>query len=175
MEQKRSLDSHAVRYPANGETFGQAAVLAFDDDALEHLNALFVAFSDPRVDLDGIARSELGGLLFLLHVADEACHIHENCYPRRPLKKRRPPSWRPDAAAASRGSGLRPAKIKNERCQVYHRRAGRFKTEGQDGAALSAPPRALNARPRPSRGPRTEGFPGRSRPGRRPVSCNAAN
>src|SRR5450755_2553742 len=48
VDEKRAFDAHAMRDAPNGEALRKTAMLAFDDHAFEHLNALFVAFSNPR-------------------------------------------------------------------------------------------------------------------------------
>src|SRR5579864_9386341 len=52
-------------------------MFALGDDAFEDLDALFVAFSDARMNLDRVARSEFSDFLFFLGVADQLCDVHD--------------------------------------------------------------------------------------------------
>src|ERR1035437_5317169 len=51
-----ALHAHAARHFADGEGGAHAAALDADDDALEELDALFLAFLHFDVHLDGVAR-----------------------------------------------------------------------------------------------------------------------
>src|SRR5579872_6294453 len=59
MDQERLLHTHAVRRAADGERLSEAPALSDRHDALEHLDALLAAFHDLRVDLDGVAGTEI--------------------------------------------------------------------------------------------------------------------
>src|SRR5579872_6528708 len=74
---ERALDADAVSDAPHGEALGEAAMLALGHDAFEDLNALFIAFSDARMDLDRVARSELGDFFLFLGVADQLCDVHD--------------------------------------------------------------------------------------------------
>ena len=54
-----ALDSDAVGDLADREALAHAATLAADHDALEHLDALFFAFTDLDVDPHRVTRAEV--------------------------------------------------------------------------------------------------------------------
>src|SRR3954447_14965533 len=58
MHRERALDADAVADLAHGERLAHAGALTPDDDALEHLHALLVAFDDADVDLQRVAWGE---------------------------------------------------------------------------------------------------------------------
>src|SRR5436190_6911542 len=60
VEGKHPLHTDAAGNLADGEHLPRAAALAGDHDALEDLNALFVAFLDLHVDPDRVAGREVG-------------------------------------------------------------------------------------------------------------------
>jgi len=60
IEREHSLHPHASGYFPDGEHLARAASLARNDEALEDLDALFVALFDLHVDLDGVAGLEVG-------------------------------------------------------------------------------------------------------------------
>ena len=63
MERKDPLDADAAGNPSDGEVGGgPVAVLKADDNTLEHLDPLPVPFTNPEVDLDGIAGAEVGDI-----------------------------------------------------------------------------------------------------------------
>src|ERR1043165_9588597 len=62
IQREHALDADTAGDLAHGEHLARAAALAGDDDALEDLDALFVAFLDLHVDLDRAARSEVGNV-----------------------------------------------------------------------------------------------------------------
>jgi hypothetical protein len=58
MERENSLHSYTIRDLAHSEG-GVCSALAFAyDHSLEDLNAFFISFSNPHMDLNGIARLE---------------------------------------------------------------------------------------------------------------------
>ena len=57
---KRSLDTHAERLLADGESLARAAALALDHDALEDLGTAPRALDDLEVDLHAVAGLEVG-------------------------------------------------------------------------------------------------------------------
>src|SRR5207249_10997496 len=76
VDQERPLHAHAVGDPADGEVAAQPAAGDADDRALEDLNALSGPFHHFGVDLDGVARPQLGhGLLGLL-LLERLDHVH---------------------------------------------------------------------------------------------------
>ena len=96
----------------------QSAVLALGDDPLEDLDAFLVAFGDARVNLDRVARPELGDLLLFLRVTDQLCEIHFSnpCADSKSREK---------GAALLEGSTPRTALTWKRRLRVYHARKGR--------------------------------------------------
>src|ERR1043165_5394777 len=60
IQRQHALHSDAAGDFAHGEHLARAAALAGEDDALEDLDALFVAFLDLHVHLDRVARREVG-------------------------------------------------------------------------------------------------------------------
>jgi hypothetical protein len=66
VDREGALDAFAEGDAADGEGFVDAAALALDDDAGEHLGALLVAFADLGGDLHAVADLEFmvaaGGL-----------------------------------------------------------------------------------------------------------------
>src|SRR5207237_3172007 len=57
---EHSFDPDSAGDLANGEHLARTAAFARDDQSLEDLDALFVAFLDLDVDLDRVARREVG-------------------------------------------------------------------------------------------------------------------
>lgn len=60
MHQKDALDTYVEADLAHGERASCAGAVSFDDDPLENLNALLVAFDDFVVDADCVADPEDG-------------------------------------------------------------------------------------------------------------------
>src|SRR5262249_12434970 len=68
VQQEGALDADPrVRNLADGEGLADAGQVVRDHDALEHLNALLVAFDDLRMDAHGVAGAELRQFGALLH------------------------------------------------------------------------------------------------------------
>jgi hypothetical protein len=63
MEGKRSFNPFASDDPANREHLAGSASAAGDHHAGKNLNSLFVAFQNPRVNVDGVADVEFQGIL----------------------------------------------------------------------------------------------------------------
>src|ERR1700730_3258994 len=59
IEREHSLHAHPTRHLADREHLPRSASLARDDETLEDLDALFVAFLDLHVHLDGVAGLEV--------------------------------------------------------------------------------------------------------------------
>jgi hypothetical protein len=66
MQRKLSLDAFPRNDPADDKHFARAATAFGDNNARKDLNALFAAFEDLGVNVDGIADGEAGN--FLLEV-----------------------------------------------------------------------------------------------------------
>lgn len=74
-----AFDTDAVGDLANGEGFAKASAAASDDDAFEHLNALFVAFLNFDVHANGVAGAEVGEVraeLAAFDFLDEGGAVH---------------------------------------------------------------------------------------------------
>ena len=71
-----ALDADAEGLLAHGERLARAVSLALDDDALEHLHAPARALDHLEVDLDAVARREVGNAAQLraLDGFDDAAH-----------------------------------------------------------------------------------------------------
>ena len=88
VHRERPLDTDAERDLADGERLAQAAVLASDHDALEHLNPLAVPLDHPDVHLHGVAwaevrdiRAEIGLLDQIGLVHDSGCRLYQRPLP----------------------------------------------------------------------------------------------
>ena len=74
-----ALNADTVGDFAGGEGFAKASAAASDDDAFEHLNALFVAFLNFDVHADGVAGAEVGEVraeLAAFDFLDEGGAVH---------------------------------------------------------------------------------------------------
>src|SRR5262249_52390718 len=63
VQREDALDADAVRDLADRERGARAAAVLADDDALEHLDALLVAFLDQRVNANAVARAKVRDVL----------------------------------------------------------------------------------------------------------------
>ena len=75
------LDAYAVRDAANGNRLVNASVLLGNDDALEHLDTLAVAFLDLCVYLNGIADLQLRKVVLELLLGQYFYQIPFFCLP----------------------------------------------------------------------------------------------
>jgi hypothetical protein len=64
VERELAFDAFAGDDATNGEHFGGTAAAARDDDAVEDLNAFFVAFENLAVNVDDVADFKFGNALF---------------------------------------------------------------------------------------------------------------
>src|SRR5436190_1578883 len=83
VEGEHPLHADAARNLADGEHLPRPAALARDHDALEDLDALFVAFLDLHVDPDRVAGSEVGNVGARLARLDQ---FHDFSHRRTPFR-----------------------------------------------------------------------------------------
>ena len=76
MHRERALDADPEGDLADREGLAEAAVLATDHDALEHLHALAVPLHDPHVHLDGVTGPEIGDVRAQERLLDQIGLVH---------------------------------------------------------------------------------------------------
>src|SRR5687767_12319887 len=111
MQREDTLDALAERYLAHGERGAHAAAMHPDDDAFEHLDALFVAFAHLYVHFHGVSGLHLwpfGHLCFLYDVNRAHGRLPSSLpstragFPALPRQARRRPADRAAAPASAR-------------------------------------------------------------------------
>ncbi len=78
VQQKRLLNSHAVRYATDGDRFIGAAAFTNGYDAFKHLHALFTALENFGKDPDRVARAKLRKSVLFLFFFDKIDDVHES-------------------------------------------------------------------------------------------------
>src|SRR5688572_26435250 len=170
VEREHSLHTNTTRDLADSEHLARAATLAGEDDALEDLDALFVAFLDLHVDLDRVAGREVRDIaprLARLYDFHDFWHDTNSCGFLRKLR------------ILTEYPGLEP-RLKPFHSRFYgeslwpRRRAGRSAAGRAAIAAFAAGPApsatAGSSRDGPTSGPRVL-----SCPGAPPAVCNAGS
>ena len=76
MDGERSLHADAEGHLADGERLLEAAALAADHDALEHLDALAAGLDDAHVHTHGVARSKGWDVRAQVGLVDEIGLVH---------------------------------------------------------------------------------------------------
>src|SRR5438477_5484275 len=83
VEREHAFDADAAGDLAHGEHLARAASPAGDDDALEDLDALFIAFLDLHVHLDGVARGEVRDVGARFARLDQFHDVLSHCFTSR--------------------------------------------------------------------------------------------
>src|ERR1035437_7280327 len=78
VQQERPFHADTVRDATDGDRLAEAAALADRHHALEHLDALFAALDDLRVDLDGVVRAEFRDGRLFLFLLDQVEYVHDS-------------------------------------------------------------------------------------------------
>ena len=81
MQGEDLLAANAVGDPANRDGLTDAAMLAGNDNAFEHLDTLTCAFLDANVHTNGVANPNLGQLFLHVLAVQSFYQIHYKCPP----------------------------------------------------------------------------------------------